>query len=1024
MPIRILILVPVFAALIVPALCQTIADQPARPAPVAAQAVVPALIPFSGVALAGDGKPLASETSITFLIFKERQGGEPLWAETQTVALDADGHYKVQLGAQSSAGLPLDLFAAGAARWLEVQVAGQKPEPRIMLISVPYALKAADAETLGGLPASAFALAPSAGAATETARAAAAVVPASSPASSNVTTSGGAVGTIPMFSTSTDIENSVITQQVFASGPEVGIGTFHAPVTLNVNQNAVQIGSTRVGGLPYGTITMQGGLPVLHQCCRSLLWNIFVGGAGNLSLDNIGARNSALGYGALAAIDGRSAPEHGDTAVGFWALKGNTNGSENSALGDSAGLTTVQANQNVTGSHNTFLGYASGPGTPTQLTNATAVGSNAVVSEDNALVLGSIDGVNGAKANTKVGIGTDAPVTTLDVEAPVGTVPTIRFGSLKIPAVFAVNGDTFLGGALAVGEGTEVMSVAHDGIITFAPGQTFPGAGTITGITTSSPLTGNEASGSVALGLNTSALETTLNGAYAQLGAANTFSMYQQMNGGMGVSGILNAATVSATGNLSAGTAITGVNTATSGYSNGGSFSSASPGGAAVVGLNVSGGPAGLFSGPVNLDPTTVATSIKAQSSSPLSLMAQAYSSQSGGELVNQTFQWEAVPIAGTNNTANPSTTLSLLYGSGTDAAPATPTATGFSINSDGTLNFAANQSFPITGTGGGTITGVTTTTPLTGNGTSGSVALGLNTSALETTLNNTYAQLLAENLFVGYQQVQGGMSVTGALSTGGVTSVVSGSNAVYGQSLAASGTSNGGYFSTTSAAGSGVVGVNTAGGNAAYFQGNVNASNSASGTNVVQGTNSATSGTSNGGYFSTASPAGSGVVAVGTTNPVGNAGYFQGNVAVTGSTTTAQLGIGGDPVMSHNPHMVFSGYLLGDLGGGGYGLIGGYFVPDQNIAITRISASIQTPAQECTQDATVNIYTGGGSTIIASLNIPTGDVIADSGTLNPLVYVAAGSQLSIVSTGSGGCNSLNGNPTQNVFVNVQYVMQ
>ena len=65
-------------------------------------------------------------------------------------------------------------------------------------------------------------------------------------------------------------------------------------------------------------------------------------------------------------------------------------------------------------------------------------------------------------------------------------------------------------------------------MITFASGQTFPGTGTgdgtITGITTTSPLSRSGTSGSVALSLNTSALETTLNGVYPQLGAANTFT--------------------------------------------------------------------------------------------------------------------------------------------------------------------------------------------------------------------------------------------------------------------------------------------------------------------------------------------------------------------------------------------------------------------------------------------------------------------------------------------------------------------
>lgn len=44
------------------------------------------------------------------------------------------------------------------ARWLGVQVEGRPEESRILLVAVPYALKAADADTLGGKPASAFVL--------------------------------------------------------------------------------------------------------------------------------------------------------------------------------------------------------------------------------------------------------------------------------------------------------------------------------------------------------------------------------------------------------------------------------------------------------------------------------------------------------------------------------------------------------------------------------------------------------------------------------------------------------------------------------------------------------------------------------------------------------------------------------------------------------------------------------------------------------------------------------------------------
>lgn len=54
----------------------------------------------------------------------------------------------------------MDLFASGESRWLGVQanLPGEVEQPRALLVSVPYALKAADAETLGGKPLAAFVL--------------------------------------------------------------------------------------------------------------------------------------------------------------------------------------------------------------------------------------------------------------------------------------------------------------------------------------------------------------------------------------------------------------------------------------------------------------------------------------------------------------------------------------------------------------------------------------------------------------------------------------------------------------------------------------------------------------------------------------------------------------------------------------------------------------------------------------------------------------------------------------------------
>jgi len=97
--------------------------------------------------------------AIRFVIYGDSTGGTALWQEVQNAHLDEQGHYDVMLGSTGSEGIPLDLFTSGEPRWLEVQalLPGEEAQPRVLLVSVPYALESADAQTLGGLPASAFA---------------------------------------------------------------------------------------------------------------------------------------------------------------------------------------------------------------------------------------------------------------------------------------------------------------------------------------------------------------------------------------------------------------------------------------------------------------------------------------------------------------------------------------------------------------------------------------------------------------------------------------------------------------------------------------------------------------------------------------------------------------------------------------------------------------------------------------------------------------------------------------------------
>ncbi len=176
---------------------------------------VPRLIKFSGVAKDASGQPRSGTVGITFSIYASQEGGAPLWMETQNLELDARGHYAVLLGTSQSAGLPLDLFATGEPRWLgaKVELPGEVEQPRVLLVSVPYALKASDADTVGGMPASAFVLAPTGSGAGADASAPGTKSKAAKSKVSPEFTSSGTATFIPIFTDSSgDLGNSNIYQ--------------------------------------------------------------------------------------------------------------------------------------------------------------------------------------------------------------------------------------------------------------------------------------------------------------------------------------------------------------------------------------------------------------------------------------------------------------------------------------------------------------------------------------------------------------------------------------------------------------------------------------------------------------------------------------------------------------------------------------------------------------------------------------------------------------------------------------------
>jgi hypothetical protein len=134
-----------------------------------------------------------------------------------------------------------------------------------------------------------------------------------------------------------------------------------------------------------------------------------------------GGNNTFLGNGAGL----NNVASGGNTFVGSLAGQGNSSGTLNTFVGVNAGTANVgssnntfiganAANTNLTGSGNTYIG--SGTDGATIITNSTAIGLNAFAGQSNSVILGSINGVNGAAADTSIGIGITQPAAKVHIK--------------------------------------------------------------------------------------------------------------------------------------------------------------------------------------------------------------------------------------------------------------------------------------------------------------------------------------------------------------------------------------------------------------------------------------------------------------------------------------------------------------------------------------------------------------------------------------------------------------------------------
>ena len=173
-----------------------------------------------------------------------------------------------------------------------------------------------------------------------------------------------------------------------------------------------------------------------------------------------GQSSTALGF---RALDLSTANEN--TGLGAFALSNTTAGSQNTALG----FSTLSGN--TLGSQNTAVGFNAEVAF-NALTNATAVGARASVAQNNALVLGSISGVNGATASVNVGIGTGTPQGHLEIASQGASDDLVVRVATGIPEMLGRASRGTLTAPTAVENDDLLLSVdgqGHDGF-TFGSG--------------------------------------------------------------------------------------------------------------------------------------------------------------------------------------------------------------------------------------------------------------------------------------------------------------------------------------------------------------------------------------------------------------------------------------------------------------------------------------------------------------------------------------------------------------------------
>jgi hypothetical protein len=592
----------------------TLAQTPSQTA-----SALPHLVRFSGTVKDLNGSPMTGVVGITFALYAEQSSGSALWLETQNVTADSSGHYSALLGSTTSQGLPESIFTSEQAHWVGAQVQGQAEQPRVLLVSAPYALKAGDAETIGGLPPSAFMLA-SPG-------------PTGAPGNSGNAAPGAAGGPfifgsgtanfVPLWTSTSILADSVLFQSGSGNTATVGINTTTPAATLDVDGSLISRGplqlpstgtATASSGFNSQPFSLQGSafnsgtakaIGPVFQWQTEPTGNNPSSPAGTLNLLYGGGSGSPSETGLNIASNGQITFATGQAFPGAGTITSVTAGTGLTGGGNSGPVTlSLASNACASGSALSALPFTCSPfatlGANTFTANQTVNGTVTATTSNTFGLIGSTSSIQAFAAGVE-GVATAATGATIGV-----------YGETMSSSGFGLYGEAFSVTGANYGVYAQTESPAGYGVYGFVDSDSGTTAG-VWGNTSSTTGYGvmgttNESMGTttgvfgqskspVGLGVLGSNIATTGNavGVYGTTASAAGYGV-EGLSPYIGVYGTGSTGMVG-TSSSASGTGVQGSATATSGNNFGVYGITNSPSGYAVYGVNfvTSGTTAGVY---------------------------------------------------------------------------------------------------------------------------------------------------------------------------------------------------------------------------------------------------------------------------------------------------------------------------------------------------------------------------------------------------------------------------------------------